>query len=197
MLAGCVAPGHPHRFWVRSSDGIVELDVEADSYHGEYAPLPYGSDRDDPRAIAQMWRSLPSTQMPRLGPVAIFRFGAALLRTGWRFHRLSFAELLASASTKEETPAPLDTAADMLAAIIADFERMCLYVPFRIRCLFRSYLLIQFLKRYDIHATWAFGVALFPFEAHCWVVSGAFLLGEHAERLASLSPILVVEPAEA
>lgn len=39
-----------------------------------------------------------------------------------------------------------------------------------------------------------FGVALFPFEAHCWVVSGEFLMGERAERIARLSPIHIVEP---
>ena len=195
MLVGSVTPRHPHRFRARSSDGIVELDVEADSYHGEYAPLPSGSDNDDPRMTAQLWRTLPSTQAPTLNPMAIFRFAAALLRTSWRFQRLSFAELLASVSTKQDTPAQIDTAPETLAVIIADFERMCLYIPFRFRCLFRSYFLLQFLELYGIHRTWVFGVALFPFEAHCWVVSGDLLLGERAERVASLSPILIVEPA--
>jgi Transglutaminase-like superfamily len=59
-------------------------------------------------------------------------------------------------------------------------------------CLFDSLALLNFLARYDIFPTWVFGVQSEPFNAHCWVQNGGFLLNDTADRVGIYTPILAV-----
>ncbi|WP_216599929.1 lasso peptide biosynthesis B2 protein [Sphingomonas sp. AP4-R1] len=179
---------------VRSSDGLVTLDIERDAYHCRYDPLEGTLARDDARHITRLWRELPQVMSGRLAIANIAHFTAALVRTIYDIWRLSFADLLDACPRAPVARPACPPDPEACARTVASFERLCLYVPFRFQCLFRSYLLLHFLRRHGVQGQWVFGVALFPFEAHCWVVGGEFLMGERAERIARLSPIHIVEP---
>lgn len=190
---------------VRFGDGIALLDIAGDAYSCLYDPTgeATGSRFRDSRSIAPEpdrtleedrhacgpWRELPPADA-RLEWRDILRFILALAVATTRFHRHDFAGLLAVSSGPapiEDTPSP-----EELATILARFERMALFLPVPILCLFRSFFLLHFLASYGYAADWVFGVSLFPFRAHCWLACGDLLLGETAGRAMEFSPIHVV-----
>jgi len=59
-------------------------------------------------------------------------------------------------------------------------------------CLFDSLALIEFLARYDVHATWVLGLRTRPFGAHSWAQYGNLLLNDQLERVEEFTPILEV-----
>lgn len=205
---------------VRSSDGLVFLDIDRDAYFCVYDPRKRASDRVrlpslDPvrrqlleqglvieghhcaieasaRPTTLIWREAPAADnsSPAIRDVA--RFLCALLCATWRFRRSSFAQMIAHAQRcgagVPESPSAVATAC---------FERLCLWLPFRIQCLFRSFFLLHFLRRYGLYADWVFGVSLFPFHAHCWLADGDLLLGERIGKVEGFSTIFQVERASA
>lgn len=62
----------------------------------------------------------------------------------------------------------------------------------RDKCLFDSLVLVEFLHRYHVSASYVIGVTAKPFSAHCWVQSGAVVLNDDVERVAQFTPILSV-----
>jgi hypothetical protein len=184
-----LAESDDHMLAARSSDGIVYLDVVGDAYHCRYAPLSSAwPDADDPiHPVAG--QPLPYLA-PQITPASIMWFLRALARTALDFSRLDFAALLAAA---ERLPTPAEPGRpEDYARAVAAFEQLCLWVPFPFLCLFRSYVLLQYLAAQRLSASWVFGVSLFPFEAHCWLTWGDYLIGEKAERLESLTVIHAV-----
>lgn len=67
-----------------------------------------------------------------------------------------------------------------------------LFFASRDKCLFTSMVLLEFLARYGIAATWVFGVKTAPFAAHCWVQEGVFVLTDTPENIQTYLPILAV-----
>lgn len=63
------------------------------------------------------------------------------------------------------------------------------WLPFEGECLVRSALLVSYLRRCGLSASWVFGVRLWPFSAHCWVQVDAVCLNDDVERLAAYAPI--------
>ena len=59
-------------------------------------------------------------------------------------------------------------------------------------CLFRSHLLLRFLRWGSCDADWVFGVRTWPFAAHCWLEREGLVLNDDAELLRAFQPILVV-----
>lgn len=204
---------------VRSSDGIVVLDIDRDAYFCVYDPrdatghdggplslmpvrrqlLEYGLATDARqvgiqavgRPITPVWREAPTDQrLP--GPRDIAHFLGALVCATWRFRRSSFAQLIAHA---QRSTARVPQSSPALAT--ACFERLCLWLPFRIQCLFRSVFLLQFLRGYGLRADWIFGVSLFPFHAHCWLADGDLLLGERIGKVEGFVTIFQIERAGA
>ena len=190
---------------VRFGDGVVVLDVAGDSYSCIYDPTGEATANHflDTRAIGPEpapalegdqpsfggWRELPQADA-KLEWRDVLRFVFALAVATIRFHRHDFAGLLAVSKGRApllDTPLP-----EELATIIARFERMALFLPVPILCLFRSFFLLHFLASYGYTADWLFGVSLFPFRAHCWLASGDLLPGETASRAMEFSPIHVV-----
>lgn len=59
------------------------------------------------------------------------------------------------------------------------------------KCLLDSYVLVEFLARYDAYPLWIFGVRTRPFAAHCWVQEGSFVLNDTPEHAGNHEPIMV------
>jgi hypothetical protein len=166
------------------------LDVDADAYLVDYDPEPEAHEE----AIAPSrtaWRELQLRTDRWPSPQALLRFLVALFRTLAAFFVFRFARLVANMRIQ-----PRDGTRDLAtySRAVAQFELLCLALPFRFHCLFRSYLLLRFLHAHGLTASWIFGVSLFPFEAHCWVASGDVLLSERTERIERFTPILRIEP---
>jgi hypothetical protein len=202
---------HDDRFHGASlPDGIVILDIVQDSYAGFYLRDPKTGSALSPTVVdALTERGLTGLLTPdavgllpdppasldcepdasvriRTRDVAVFL--VALLRVSLRFHTSSFRTLVSRA---RHQPAPGGRLADYRSTI-ARFERMALFLPFRMQCLFRSHFLLDILQAYGLAADWVFGVSLFPFRAHCWIAVGDRLLGDRTDKVADFVPILVI-----
>jgi hypothetical protein len=59
-------------------------------------------------------------------------------------------------------------------------------------CLFDSLVLVEFLARHGLFATWVFGVETGPFSAHCWVQEGTTVFNDTPEHVRRYTPILAV-----
>ncbi|SFO41820.1 lasso peptide biosynthesis B2 protein [Sphingomonas sp. OK281] len=205
---------------VRSSDGIIFLDIDRDAYFCVYDPrdatchnrgpisleavrsqlleqgLVANGQQDGSRASARpitpLWHEAPAADLRSPDARDIARFLRALVCATWRFRRSSFAQMIAhaqrdTARVPQFSPAPAT----------ACFERLCLWLPFRIQCLFRSFFLLHFLRCYGLRADWIFGVSLFPFHAHCWLADGDLLLGERIGKVEGFQTIFLIERASA
>jgi hypothetical protein len=121
-----------------------------------------------------------------LGDMARSMFG--LMR---RYHRRSFAEILAAAVRDRPSGSPGTPSPDLLA-VVHRFHRWVPYAPVSGKCLLRSFMLLQYLRRNGHDAAWVFGVTTWPFEAHCWLQCGDVALDDHFERLWPFQPILAL-----
>ena len=204
---------------VRSSDGIVFLDIDRDAYFCVYDPCDAACRDGGPisleairsqlleqglvadarqdgihssvRPITPFWREAPiDHRSPGVRDIA--RFLHALVCAAWRFRRSSFAQMIAHAQ-RGTARVPQSSPARATAC----FERLCLWLPFRIQCLFRSFFLLHFLRCYGLRADWIFGVSLFPFHAHCWLADGDLLLGERIGKVEAFTTIFQIERASA
>lgn len=194
------------RHAVRFGDGIALLDVEGDSYSCLYDPAGRGAANclPDTRSTAvsdggtlseahpvrRPWLSVPAAD-PHVRLRDIHHFVSSLFVAAIRFRRRDFAGLLATEIHLRSIRATAPTSD--LAVLVARFERMSLFLPISILCLFRSFFLLHFLARYGETADWRFGVTLFPFRAHCWLARDDLLIAETVDRAAQFSPILIVK----
>jgi hypothetical protein len=118
----------------------------------------------------------------------------ALVQASCAFRRLDFAGLLALARDLAPPP-PREREPIDHAMVAGRFERLCLWLPIRIQCLFRSFFLLHFLRLHGLRADWVFGAALFPFEAHCWLADGTTLLAERSDRIQRFTILLRIGAA--
>lgn len=81
---------------------------------------------------------------------------------------------------------------DRLLSACDRFQTWIPYAPVSGKCLLRSFMLLQHLRRSDEDAHWVFGVRTWPFHAHCWLQCEDMVLDDRFERAASYTPILVV-----
>lgn len=77
-------------------------------------------------------------------------------------------------------------------AAVDRFHRWVPYAPVSGKCLLRSFMLRRQLEREGLSAAWVFGVATWPFLAHCWLQQGDVVLDDEVERVVKYTPILVV-----
>ena len=187
----------------RSGDGIAYLDLDSDRYCCEYrreaiedyfnlsARSLAGSWSDGLPLPDHPWSCLPPVgQRPRL--VDIVRFGSALIESWVIFRGASVQRLLRHVGARD-----LPDADPQTATRIASIYRLLLRtMPFKSQCLFRSFLLMNFLRRYGVTADWVFGVHLFPFRAHCWVAVEHKLLNERPHRIKDYQTIYTLKNRE-
>lgn len=75
---------------------------------------------------------------------------------------------------------------------VAAFRTWLPWAPFPGVCLFRSFMLLAFLRRAHLDASWVFGVRTWPFEAHCWLQHGDLVLDDTADNVLGYTPIFRV-----
>lgn len=183
-----------------SGNGIVYLDLGQDEYHcrysgefiGNYYTLSASSrcSHDVFPLRESSWTAAPPLS-GRPGPGDAVRFLSALIETAIVFRGASVRRLLRHVAARHLPIADPQTAAK-IAAIYQFFLKT---MPFKSECLFKSFLLMNFLRRYGVTAEWVFGVHLFPFRAHCWIAIGRCLLNERPHRIKDYRTILTFHEA--
>lgn len=108
-----------------------------------------------------------------------------------RYRGRAFCGLLQLMENREPGPGRQSPTPE-LREVVADFHRWVPYAPISGKCLLRSFTLLRLLQRHGFDAQWVFGVATWPFRAHCWLQSGEVALDDDVDRLAAFTPILVV-----
>ena len=79
-----------------------------------------------------------------------------------------------------------------MLADVAIWRRLAPWLPMDGVCLFRSGMLLAFLRALGPRPTWVFGVRTWPFQAHCWLQVEDIALDDEAERLCAYAPVLAV-----
>ena len=73
------------------------------------------------------------------------------------------------------------------------FDQLSPWIPFQGDCLFRCFMLLQWLHRSEASGVrWVFGIRTGPFYAHCWLQADDLALTDFAEPLVNFSPVYAV-----
>lgn len=113
---------------------------------------------------------------------------AAYITIVFYYYRRSFSDIVARAiQTRPQAPGPIEL--EHLKRQIAAFRTWLPWAPFPGVCLFRSFMLLAFLRRAGLDASWVFGVRTWPFEAHCWLQHGDVVLDDTADNVRAFTPI--------
>lgn len=72
---------------------------------------------------------------------------------------------------------------------VTAFRTWLPWAPFPGVCLFRSFMLLAFLRQAGLDATWTFGVRTWPFEAHCWLQADGVVLDDTLDNVRGYAPI--------
>lgn len=115
----------------------------------------------------------------------------ALAWMGRNYWRAPFGRVVGSARA-----GALGEAGDLgrITQLTLAFRQLLPWIPLQGVCLYRSALLLAFLRAHGVSARWVFGVQTYPFEAHCWLQAGDLVLDDHVEHVLSLVPILALDP---
>lgn len=192
------------------SDAVI-LDIANDAYFclpgatGAWRALQNGEASDDARQLAEVLtvasysrhntpretrraaplRDVRDAPWPEVRAADIWSLGRAWVDYLRHYRGRPFAHLLRYATADRPSGGGLD----VIRAARA-FERLIVWLPVSGKCLVRSFLLLRFLHHSGLSAEWVFGVAVWPFKAHCWVESDGVALDDAPERLATYTPIL-------
>lgn len=133
-------------------------------------------------ASALRW-TYPAPRVPDLVPL-----GRAVADVLAAYRGRAFGQILAAAGPAPGTPvAPTP----QLLAAVDRFHRWVPFAPLSAKCLLRAFVLRRHLARQGLAAHWVFGVATWPFSAHCWLQAGSVVLDDTVERVSRYTPILV------
>jgi hypothetical protein len=144
-----------------------------------FKPLP-------PRPRHSAWR----TEVVTIDRADRRRLASAGLWALPRYWLGSFRALASAAG--RDRPNALSASTPDVARDARVFDQMLPFAPFQGQCLFRSFVLLAFLRAAGRDADWVFGVRTYPFEAHCWLQVGDMALDDAAERVCGFTPILVI-----
>lgn len=142
-----------------------------------------GSPRETRRALPL--RDVRDAPWPEIRVADLWRLGRAWADYLRHYRGRPFAHLLRYATADRRACG----GSEVVRAARA-FERLAVWLPVSGKCLVRSFLLLRFLHHSGLSAEWVFGVAVWPFKAHCWVESDGVALDDAPERLAAYTPIL-------
>lgn len=206
--------------WIaRSGDGLILLDLDADSYACIYDPSPDAlnekandclaedSDQRASNGISALltpqahwsqcrwrgadWRDPESIDSARPSIREGLYFLLALGIAALAFRRRPVRDLLRH--IQNLSPPQTQDGHHSPAIVAAQFEQFCLFLPFRMQCLFRSFFLLHFLRLQGFGADWVFGAGLFPFRAHCWLAIDSHLVGERSHLIESYEPLFTLK----
>lgn len=97
---------------------------------------------------------------------------------------LTLARTVGNQGTDRDTP--------KLRRQVLAFRQWLPWAPFPGVCLFRSRMLLAFLRKSGLNATWVFGVRTWPFEAHCWLQVEDLVLDDTLDNVRNFTPIFTV-----
>jgi hypothetical protein len=126
----------------------------------------------------------------RLTPAHLAPLAGALWDLVRRYRGRSLAEILDFVARERGTRAFV--AGPDALRLAGVFHRAAVWLPMPRKCLVRSFVLLRFLQRSGLDATWVFGVTTWPFRAHCWLQIGDTALDDNADRIVEYEPILGV-----
>jgi Transglutaminase-like superfamily len=146
--------------------------------YSSIAPSPVPSARSDilditagPLALSDLW--------------SLTQAYAAVSRS---YYGRSFGDILEVA--RRHKPLAPNADIEALCRSAAVFARCLPLVPAQGECLFRSFMLLAFLRSKGFDATWVFGVRTWPFQAHCWLQVGEVVVDDAVDRISPFTPIL-------
>ena len=154
------------------------------------SPHPGSNDRSLAAPPDRQERDLPDGRPARFTIPAIADLLIVYFSATWRFRVRSFGAVVEWARRSGCTR---QVRAGDLFEDVRLFQVCLPWLPFQGRCLLRSFLLLEFLRRRG-HAEirWVFGVATWPFSAHCWLQIGSAALDDQVGRLTRYTPIMAV-----
>jgi hypothetical protein len=208
-----VVPAHRLAGWVRgwpvgavetsdsppNADGAPDALVSQMLAHGMLVTDPYVGKAAVPVATVRPQRSLMEFDLdmrPKTTAAQLWRFASSCLRAQLSL-KLRPIQSIVEAVRDRKARRAADEAQEAdparLRALVTAFARLRpLFYTLRAACLLDSLTLLHFLSAEGIHPDWVFGVKTEPFDAHCWVQHGEFLLNDVPDRVRQYSPILVV-----
>jgi hypothetical protein len=132
-------------------------------------------------------------EQPKVRLIDAVRFAAATV-SAWVALRFGSLEAIVSKVSERRLKHLSGVSEiDLHQAQLSLFERMRPYVfSARDKCLFESFVLNNFLARYNLYPEWVFGVTTNPFAAHCWLQYGRVVFNDYAEHASEFTPILVI-----
>ena len=111
-------------------------------------------------------------------------------RTRPFFHKVRIAEKWKRRSANMIAP---KRSLEDVRQLVRNYEALCpFFFTVRDACLFRSFLLVDFLRRQRIAVDWVFGVRISPFAAHSWVECDRVALNENLDTVAEYHQILSI-----
>lgn len=119
----------------------------------------------------------------------VFRAAITQLTATLRFRGRSLLSLV-SFRHLLRAPAVIDEA--RLGQLVGAARVARPWIPFEGECLQRSFLLRAHLAAQGVATDWVFGVATWPFAAHCWLQIGDLVVGDRLSRVSRFTPIMRV-----
>lgn len=172
------------------ADGLTIADPELRDALGSMGAIEAGPSR--PRfAASPPRRGLAGARLPAPGPRDVALLATALAQMGAGYWRKPFGAVIAEA---QRGALGLCGDAAKLQHLALVFRRMLPWVPAQGVCLYRSFLLLTFLRLNGVSASWVFGVQTYAFEAHCWLQAGDLVLDDDAEHARGFMPVLALAP---
>lgn len=146
----------------------------------------------EPRLAAQTpVRELRASAAARVRPRHLLALAGALAWMAGAYWRAPFAKMVGKVQSRAlgECGEPL-----RIIELALVLRQMLPWIPFQGVCLYRSVLLLAFLRAQGLSASWIFAVQTYPFKAHCWLQAGDLVLDDDVEHVLGLVPILALAP---
>ncbi len=152
-----------------------------------------------PRSDCPAWLDLPPVDRGSITPSDLARFLRALFHAGKHYIGRSLGHLVTVARDVPRAGSGTDDATTIhrYAREVDIFDNILIWLPFRGQCLFRSFLLLHFLRMAGLGADWVFGVHLYPFRAHCWLAVRNHVIGDATHRIQAYRPIMTIASGHA
>ncbi|MFA4952493.1 lasso peptide biosynthesis B2 protein [Brevundimonas sp.] len=164
---------------------IVDADIAAELIAGRIATAAQPLSRN-PRPVAAR-RELQSDPAPAGRDV--LRAAISLLTATLRFRGRS---LLSLVTFRHRLSDPDAVSEARLGELVGAARVARPWIPFEGECLQRSFLLRAHLAAQGVATDWIFGVATWPFAAHCWLQIGDLVVGDRLSRVSRFTPIMRV-----
>jgi transglutaminase superfamily protein len=136
-----------------------------------------------------------SDEPPEITWVHIARFGIACMSVWLNLHVGSLEYAIRRLQDRKKSLGRSSQETDDVQSLVSIFARLRTFVyTARDHCLYDSFVMADYLRRWGVASTCVFGVRTLPFGAHCWVQIGGALVSEatSVEYVATYSPILTI-----